>query len=201
MNKTKPIIKYENTVPGTFVRRVNRFIAEVMINDNLERVHVKNTGRLRELLVPGAKVTLQKAADPGRKTAFDLISVYKPELEWVNIDSLAPNKLVKLWLMGQDFDIVKPEFTFGDSRFDFYMERDGEKYLTEVKGCTLAADLKRGIGLFPDAPTKRGVKLYAALRKPEFRLSVTDVVLRQIVSRLFQIRSVHPLSSALLQHS
>ena len=149
MNKTKPIIKYENTVPGTFVRRVNRFIAEVMINDNLERVHVKNTGRLRELLVPGAKVTLQKAADPGRKTAYDLISVYKPELEWVNIDSLAPNKLVKLWLMGQDFDIVKPEFTFGDSRFDFYMERDGEKYLTEVKGCTLAADLKRGIGLFP----------------------------------------------------
>ena len=169
MNKTKPIIKYENTVPGTFVRRVNRFIAEVMINDNLERVHVKNTGRLRELLVPGAKVTLQKAADPGRKTAYDLISVYKPELEWVNIDSLAPNKLVKLWLMGQDFDIVKPEFTFGDSRFDFYMERDGEKYLTEVKGCTLAADLKRGIGLFPDAPTKRGVKhldeLAAAAKK------------------------------------
>ena len=158
MNRKRPAIKYENTVPGTFVRRVNRFIAEVMINDNLERVHIKNTGRLRELLVPGAKVTLQKAADPGRKTAYDLISVYKPELEWVNIDSLAPNKLVKLWLMGQDFDIVKPEFTFGDSRFDFYMERDGEKYLTEVKGCTLAADLKRGIGLFPDAPTKRGVK-------------------------------------------
>ena len=142
MNRKRPAIKYENTVPGTFVRRVNRFIAEVMINDNLERVHVKNTGRLRELLVP---------------------------VEWVNIDSLAPNKLVKLWLMGQDFDIVKPEFTFGDSRFDFYMERDGEKYLTEVKGCTLAADLKRGIGLFPDAPTKRGVKhldeLAAAAKK------------------------------------
>ena len=169
MNRKRPAIKYENTVPGTFVRRVNRFIAEVMINDNLERVHVKNTGRLRELLVPGAKVTLQKAADPGRKTAYDLISVYKTELEWVNIDSLAPNKLVKLWLMGQDFDIVKPEFTFGDSRFDFYMERDGEKYLTEVKGCTLAADLKRGIGFFPDAPTKRGVKhldeLAAAAKK------------------------------------
>lgn len=169
MNRKRPAIKYENTVPGTFVRRVNRFIAEVMINDNLERVHVKNTGRLRELLVPGAKVTLQKAADPGRKTAYDLISVYKTELEWVNIDSLAPNKLVKLWLMDQDFDIVKPEFTFGDSRFDFYMERDGEKYLTEVKGCTLAADLKRGTGLFPDAPTKRGVKhlneLAAAAKK------------------------------------
>ena len=147
MNRKRPAIKYENTVPGTFVRRVNRFIAEVMINDNLVRVHVKNTGRLRELLVPGAKVTLQKAADPGRKTAFDLISVYKTELEWVNIDSLAPNKLVKLWLMGQDFDIVKPEFTFGDSRFDFYMERDSEKYLTEVKGCTLdelAAAAKKG---------------------------------------------------------
>ena len=158
MNRKRPAIKYENTVPGTFVRRVNRFIAEVMINDNLERVHVKNTGRLRELLLPGAKVTLQKASDPGRKTAYDLISVYKAGLEWVNIDSLVPNKLMKQYLMSLDYDVVKPEYTFGDSRFDFYMERQGEKYLTEVKGCTLAADLERGTGLFPDAPTERGLK-------------------------------------------
>ena len=158
MTHTKPTIKYENTVPGTFKRRINRFVAEVEINGNTEKVHVKNTGRLRELLLPGAKVTLQKASDPNRKTAYDLISVYKPELEWVNIDSLVPNKLMKQQLMGMGYDIVKPEYSFGDSRFDFYMERDGEKYLTEVKGCTLAADLERGTGLFPDAPTERGVK-------------------------------------------
>ena len=158
MSITEPAIKYENTVHGTFARRINRFVAEVVIDGKKEKVHVKNTGRLRELLLPGAKVTLQKASDPGRKTAYDLIAVYKAGLEWVNIDSLVPNKLMKQYLMSLDYDVVKPEYTFGDSRFDFYMERQGEKYLTEVKGCTLAADLERGIGLFPDAPTERGVK-------------------------------------------
>lgn len=158
MTPAIPTIKYDNTVPGTFIRRLNRFVAEVAINGNTEKVHVKNTGRLRELLVPGTEVTLQKASDPNRKTAYDLISVYKPKLEWVNIDSLVPNKLMKLQLMSMNYDVVKPEYTFGDSRFDFYMERDGEKFLTEVKGCTLAADLERGTGLFPDAPTERGVK-------------------------------------------
>ena len=158
MGRTEPIIHYQNTVPATFVRRVNRFVAEVRIDGTTERVHVKNTGRLRELLVPDAEVTLQKAAGPNRKTAYDLISVYKPGLEWVNIDSLAPNELMKRYLAGLQYDVVKPEYTYGDSRFDFYMERGGEKYLTEVKGCTLAADLERRIGLFPDAPTERGVK-------------------------------------------
>ena len=169
MTSTEPTIKYENTVPGTFVRRLNRFAAEVVIDGKTEKVHIKNTGRLRELLLPGAKVTLQKVSDPGRKTAYDLISVYKAGLEWVNIDSLVPNKLMKQYLMSSDYDVVKPEYTFGNSRFDFYMERDGEQYLTEVKGCTLAADLERGIGLFPDAPTERGVKhldeLAAAAKK------------------------------------
>lgn len=158
MTRQKYAIRYENTVPGRFVRRINRFIAEVLIDGDAEQVHVKNTGRLQELLVPDARVTLQKNSDPNRKTAYDLISVYKPELKWVNIDSLAPNALMKQYLMNRNFDLVKPECTYGDSRFDFYMERGGDKYLTEVKGCTLAADLERGIGLFPDAPTKRGVK-------------------------------------------
>lgn len=158
MARQKPIIFYENTVPGIFVRRLNRFTAEVLIDGQEETVHVKNTGRLQELLVPKAKVTLQKVDDPKRKTAYDLISVYKPKLKWVNIDSLAPNALMKQQLLSLDYDRVKPEYTYGDSRMDFYMERDGEKYLTEVKGCTLASDLKRGIGLFPDAPTERGVK-------------------------------------------
>ena len=158
MSKPKPFIQYENTVPATFVRRINRFVAEVLIDGKPEQVHVKNTGRLQELLLPNAKVTLQRADNPERSTAYDLISVYKPRLKWVNIDSLAPNELMKQQLMGLGYDVIKPEYTFGGSRFDFYMERDGEKYLTEVKGCTLAADLKRGIGLFPDAPTERGVK-------------------------------------------
>ena len=140
------------------MRRINRFVAEVLIDGNPEQVHVKNTGRLQELLLPNAKVTLQRTDNPDRSTAYDLISVYKPRLKWVNIDSLAPNELMKQQLMSLNYDVVRPEYTFGDSRFDFYMEREGEKYLTEVKGCTLAADLKRGIGLFPDAPTERGVK-------------------------------------------
>ena len=169
MSRPKAIIQYDNTVPAIFVRRVNRFVAEVMIDGDIEKVHVKNTGRLKELLVPKAKVTLQKSENLSRKTAYDLISVYKPGLKWVNIDSLAPNELMKQYLMSLDYDVVKPEYTYGDSRFDFYMEGGGEKYLTEVKGCTLAADTARGIGLFPDAPTERGVKhldeLAAAAKK------------------------------------
>ena len=158
MKNPNPIIQYENTIPAVFVRRVNRFVAEVLVEGRTETVHVKNTGRLRELLVPKAKVTLQRAENPDRKTSYDLISVYKPRLKWVNIDSLAPNELLKQQIMSLNYDVVKPEYSYGDSRIDFYMEQQGQKYLTEVKGCTLAADLRRGIGLFPDAPTERGVK-------------------------------------------
>lgn len=169
MGKPKSTIIYENTRSATFIRRINRFTAEVSLEGNTEIVHVKNTGRLTELLLPNAKVTLQKASDPHRQTAYDLISVYKPKLKWVNIDSLAPNILMNRELQSLGYDLVKPEYTFGNSRVDFYMERGGEKFLTEVKGCTLAADLYHGIGLFPDAPTERGVKhlreLAAAAKK------------------------------------
>lgn len=154
----EPFVQYKNTVSGFFVRRMNRFVAEVRIDGKTERVHVKNTGRLRELLLPEAEVTLQKVDKPERSTAYDLVSVYQSSLKWVNIDSLAPNALMKQNLLGQNFDLVKPEYTLGDSRFDFYMERNGEKFLTEVKGCTLADGRRRGIGIFPDAPTERGVK-------------------------------------------
>ena len=195
MTHTKPTIQYDNTVPGTFIRRINRFVAEVAISGNTEKVHVKNTGRLRELLVPGAKVTLQKASDPNRKTAYDLISVYKPGLEWVNIDSLVPNKLMKQQLMSMNYDVVKPEYTFGDSRFDFYMERDGEKFLTEVKGCTLAADLERGTGLFPDAPTERGVKhldeLAAAAQKG-YHCQIAFVIQMNGIHRVFPNDETQP---------
>ena len=163
--KQKTEIIYENTVSGTFVRRINRFTAEVLIDGETELVHVKNTGRLQELLLPGAKVTLQKKLNENRKTAYDLISVYKPKLKWVNIDSLAPNALIKQQLTSMNYDLVRPEYTYGNSRIDFYMERNGEKFLTEVKGCTLADDLHPGTGLFPDAPTERGVKHLHELTK------------------------------------
>ncbi len=165
MARQKPTIIYENTAQALFVRRINRFTAEVLIDGQPETVHVKNTGRLQELLLPKAKVTLQRSADPKRKTAYDLISVYKPKLKWVNIDSLAPNALMKQELMGLHYDLVKPEYTYGDSRIDFYMERDGERFLTEVKGCTLASESNPGVGLFPDAPTERGVKHLHELTK------------------------------------
>ena len=165
MVEQKPTIIYENTVVGVFVRRINRFTAEVLIDGEPETVHVKNTGRLQELLLPKAKVTLQKKLNANRKTAYDLISVYKPGLKWVNIDSLAPNMLMKQQLMSLNYDLVKPEYTYGKSRIDFYMESNGESFLTEVKGCTLADDLHPGIGLFPDAPTERGVKHLQELTK------------------------------------
>ena len=123
MMKQKPIIIYENAVPGSFVRRINRFTAEILIDGETELVHVKNTGRLPELLVPKAKVTLQKSLNMNRKTAYDLISVYKPKLKWVNIDSLAPNALMKQQFMSLNYDLVKAEYTYGDSRIDFYMEK------------------------------------------------------------------------------
>ena len=163
-NRNRPELFYENNVEGRFMRRLNRFTAEVEIDGVVQEVHVKNTGRLGELLVPKAKVTLQQITSDTRATEYDLISVYKPRLKWVNVDSLAPNALMKQYYNDGTFDLVKPEFTYGDSRFDFYMERGGEKYLSEVKGCTLAAPIP-GFGLFPDAPTERGVKhLYELAR-------------------------------------
>lgn len=148
-------MQYENTVKGIFLERPNRFIARVKVEQKTETVHVKNTGRCKELLVPGASVILQKAENPNRKTKYDLISVYKPHLGWVNIDSQVPNKAVAEWLAQQDFTVIHPEYKYGNSRVDFYMERAGEKYLLEVKGCTLEID---GIGYFPDAPSLRAVK-------------------------------------------
>ena len=158
-------MKYDSVVPATFISRPNRFIAHVQVeenqNDKIEIVHVKNTGRCKELLIPGCKVYLEKSNNPNRKTKFDLIAVEKiypenPEKKLlVNMDSQLPNKVAHEWLKTQNYSFIKPEFTFGKSRIDFYMEKDEEKFLMEVKGCTLEID---GIGYFPDAPTERGVK-------------------------------------------
>ena len=146
---------YENVTKAVFLNRPNRFIAEVEIEGKSEIVHVKNTGRCKELLIPGCEVWLTAPGTPNRKTKYDLIAVRKDTGILFNIDSQAPNKVVKEWLESQDYDVVIPEYTYGDSRIDFYMERGKEKYLMEVKGCTLEID---GMGYFPDAPTERGVK-------------------------------------------
>ena len=161
-------MKYKNIIPATFVARPNRFIAHVQLENSpsgiIEVVHVKNTGRCKELLIPGCRVYLEKTENPNRKTKYDLIAVEKiyPENSkntnkklLVNIDSQLPNKVTHQWLQTQGYTFIKPEFTYGKSRIDFYMEKGDEKFLMEVKGCTLEID---GIGYFPDAPTERGVK-------------------------------------------
>jgi sugar fermentation stimulation protein A len=153
-------MRYKNITKAKFIKRVNRFVAEVSLDGKTEVVHVKNTGRCRELLIEGCEVWLTAPGTPDRKTKYDLVAVRKSDGVLYNIDSQAPNKVVKEWLDKQDYTKVMPEYTYGDSRIDFYMEKedsDGKiaKYLMEVKGCTLEID---GIGYFPDAPTERGVK-------------------------------------------
>lgn len=148
-------MKYREIADGIFVDRPNRFIAHVKVNGAVETVHIKNTGRCKELLLPGTAVRLEVSDNPKRKTKYDLVAVHKQGLGWVNMDSQAPNKVVGEWLAKQGYDYIRPEVTYGKSRIDFYMEKGEQKYLLEVKGCTLEVD---GIGYFPDAPTERGVK-------------------------------------------
>ena len=155
---------YNNITGAVFIDRPNRFIAHVEINGNVETVHVKNTGRCKELLIPGAEVWLSGADNPARKTAYDLIAVRKSNGLLVNIDSQAPNAVAREWLEAQGFDVIRPEFRYGQSRLDFMMERGNERFLMEVKGCTLERD---GIGYFPDAPTKRGAKHLRELAKAD----------------------------------
>lgn len=191
-------MRYENVVYGTFQKRINRFVAEVLIDGKIETVHVKNTGRCRELLLPAAEVSLMKSSNPQRKTAYDLIAVQKPGLGWVNIDSQVCNTVVKEWLEQQDYQVIQPEYTFGASRFDFYMEKNGEKYLLEVKGCTLE---REGIGYFPDAPTARGVKhlkeLIAA-QKLGYHCSLAFVIAMPKVSMVLPNTATDPSFAAAL---
>lgn len=148
-------MRYENIIRGSFIERLNRFAARVEIGGKEETVHVKNTGRCRELLLPGAEIYLTEPGSTGRKTRYDLVAVRKDNGILFNIDSQAPNKVVREWLDRQGFDRVRPEYTYGSSRIDFFMEKGEQKYLMEVKGCTLEIG---GVGYFPDAPTERGVK-------------------------------------------
>ncbi|MCD8160037.1 MAG: DNA/RNA nuclease SfsA [Clostridiales bacterium] len=151
-------MQYANIHKAIFQARPNRFIAQVTLDGSPVTVHVKNTGRCRELLVPGCTVYLVRSDNPARKTQYDLVAVEKGSL-LINMDAQAPNRLFREWVeRGQflpDVTLLRPEYTYGDSRFDFYLERDGRPGLVEVKGCTLE---EGGIARFPDAPTERGVR-------------------------------------------
>lgn len=150
-------MQYDNIAEGLFILRPNRFIAQVQIQGVQETVHVKNTGRCKELLTPGARVVLTRSNNPARKTQYDLIAVYRDGL-LINIDSQAPNRVAAEYLKAH-FPLagqIRPECPCGDSRLDFYVERDAQPPIyIEVKGVTLFVD---GAALFPDAPTQRGVK-------------------------------------------
>ena len=161
-------MKYENMVPGVFLRRPNRFIAHVEIDGQEQIVHVKNTGRCRELLPEGAQVYCQHFDSKSRKTAYDLITVRKGS-RLINMDSQVPNAAAKEWLLSGGLGEIQdlhPETVHGDSRFDFSFRKDGKPCFLEVKGVTLE---NNGICAFPDAPTERGTKhlrgLKAALRE------------------------------------
>lgn len=184
-------MKYKNTLNAKFHSRPNRFIANVWLDGKLETVHVKNTGRCRELLIPNASVVLQRSNNPARKTKYDLISVYKEKAGWVNIDSQAPNRVVKEWLLRQDYTLIRPEYNYGSSRLDFYMERDDEKYLMEVKGCTLEID---GIGYFPDAPTERGVRHLQELAR------AASQGFRCITAFVIQMEGIHEVRANTATH-
>ena len=150
-------MKYANMTPGIFLARPNRFIAHVEIQGETEIVHVKNTGRCRELLPAGAQVWCQKSDNPSRKTKYDLITVKKGS-RLINMDSQAPNLAAKEWLAAGSLGEIKnlrAETKHGDSRFDFSFIKDGKTCFLEVKGVTLETD---GICAFPDAPTERGAK-------------------------------------------
>ena len=151
-------MRYNKVVPAVFLDRPNRFIAEVELEGHVERVHVKNTGRCRELLVPGCRCYLSDSGNFLRKTRYDLIAVEKGE-RLINMDSQVVNTLVEEFLAGGGLFSpeakVRREVTFGKSRFDFYIEDGSRKIFLEVKGVTLE---NNGVAAFPDAPTERGVK-------------------------------------------
>ena len=149
---------YPQVLPARFLSRPNRFVAQVEVDGRTETVHVKNTGRCRELLIPGRTVYLTPGDNPKRKTPYDLIAVDKDGL-LVNMDAQAPNQVFGKWARAgkwvPDLTLLRPETKYGASRFDFYWEAPGRRGFVEVKGVTLEED---GHCRFPDAPTTRGVR-------------------------------------------
>ena len=205
-------MQYKHIHKAIFLHRPNRFIAHVLLEGKNETVHVKNTGRCKELLVPNASVYLEESENPARKTKYDLIAVEKVVTDertasqktiLINMDSQAPNKVAAEWICENkryfpNLTLLKPEYTLGDSRFDFYAEyedNDGlhHKMLIEVKGCTLE---KNGIALFPDAPTLRGLKhvreLTALRKSGEYECMVLIIVQMKGCKYFTPNRETHP---------
>jgi len=192
-------MRYAHIEKAEFLARPNRFIAQVRLGSETETVHVKNTGRCRELLLPGAEVWLARRDNPGRKTRYDLIAVRKESGLLVNMDSQAPNRVMAEWLAGQDFDRVQSEYSWGESRIDFCLERGGRRCLLEVKGCTLE---RGGVGYFPDAPTERGVRHLHTLARAAgagFAAAVAFVIQMDGVTEVRPNVETHPAFGAALE--
>lgn len=194
-------MRYKSIVKGVFLSRPNRFIAKVLVEGREETVHVKNTGRCRELLESGVTVYLEKSSNPNRKTAYDLVAVEKrregkPDL-LVNMDSQLPNAAAFEWLNGENPLFsgeakIRREVTFGDSRFDLYVEDGERKAFVEVKGVTLEFD---GLALFPDAPTERGVKHIKELVKAKeagFDAYILFVIQMKEIHSFSPHKEMHP---------
>lgn len=184
---------YPNINPAVFQARPNRFVAQVLLDGQPVTVHVKNTGRCRELLVPGATVYLEESANPRRKTKYDLVAVEKGRL-LINMDSQAPNRVAEEYLpqLFPGLTSYRRERAWGSSRFDFFIEAAGERWFMEVKGVTLEED---GVALFPDAPTQRGVKhLWELVRCQEegFRACVLFVIQMEGIRYFTPNRRTHP---------
>jgi len=182
-------VQYRNVVSGRFLNRPNRFIAQVELEGAVQTVHVKNTGRCRELLVPGATVYLERGTNPNRRTAYDLIAVEKGSL-LVNMDAQAPNQVFAEWVAQGGFlpDVteIKREYVFGESRLDFCLKTEKALHLVEVKGVTLE---DHGEARFPDAPTERGVRHILELQRAvEMGLDATLF----FVVQMENMRSVTP---------
>lgn len=197
-------MKYENMIEGKFVRRKNRFIAEVLVNGELETVHVRNTGRLRELFVENVPALLEPAENPERKTRYSLVCVRKHD-QWVNVDSTAPNQIVEEMVRSgrlfSDVTYIKREKTFGKSRFDLYVEHGGEKHYIEVKGVTLEVN---GTARFPDAPTERGIKHIRELmeaKRQGYLASIIFVIQMKGVTSFEPNRETHPAFADVLKEA
>lgn len=188
-------MQYRHIVQGRFLERPNRFIARVEADGRTETVHVKNTGRCKELLQPGAAVYLEKSDNIRRSTAYDLVAVEKGA-RLINMDSQAPNKVVGEWLLKKelfpDLVLVRPETKYGNSRFDFYIETASDKVFIEVKGVTLEED---GVVRFPDAPSERAVKHVEELvqaKRDGYRVFVLFVIQMEGVKYFTPNRDTHP---------
>lgn len=197
-------MRYNNVREAVFEMRLNRFVALLNVDGESVRCHVKNTGRLRELFIPGARCVLAAADNPARATPYDLIAVYRGDV-LVNVDSQAPNHAARTWVknggLGAGVTYVKPEYKWGNSRFDLYAERGDEKMLIEVKGVTLNVN---GQARFPDAPTTRGVKHVQELiraRQEGFRCAVVFVVQMPDVTSFAPNDATHPEFGAALREA